>query len=540
MPPLPEDQRLLLDGLLARLGTLPDQGALIRFVAEALRGLLRRQGDSDFREAIETAFVEGVVLHPWSEQKALAAEVLRVVIAKRPEIARAWQAAHAAPGAAAPARRASDQPTTSTAGPAAATPPTADDPFAAAERALGRILADMTRQRLEEFAVPPARMPSAAYHLGPPFFLFDPAFAEVLGAFVGGPLLRACRDGMERQVYRASGGQTLLDDADWAAFIADRRERVWGTLTDRLRRLAEAQPRAEAKQAAAEQGLPVEPGFRVIEKRVTRPRVFSVLGVPFTLGQTTTIRRVKIRLPAPHALDADERTALDLLAALRQAAEQGGIDLPEAADLVLLSHLFGCDRRAFATARDTLVGLMGHASTSGPFLVERLQTVETTLAPAVVDLLGVMLFTRFGHARFGLTELQSYCQGMARDPVAGPPPRPFCCQELASRPRALVVQFREAMRRRAHADTVAASVEWLLACWQGLGRQGLADELAEGMALFDSFAPLFADDPDRAALTELTELVRGELTAPSLGRASLLLAVGRIYDPVARRAAGRH
>ncbi|MEO0034854.1 MAG: hypothetical protein RLZZ501_877, partial [Pseudomonadota bacterium] len=147
--------------------------------------------------------------------------------------------------------------------------------------------------------------------------------------------------------------------------------------------------------------------------------------------------------------------------------------------------------------------------------------------------------TRFGHGRFGLTELQSYCHGVSRDTAAAAPTRPFCTQELASRPAALVVQFREAMRRRAHADVVGAAVELLVACWLGLGRQGLAAELAEGLALFDSFGPLFADDPDRAALMELTRMVRDELTTPTLGRASLLLAVGRIYDPVARRATGR-
>ena len=538
MTTLPEDQQRLLEGLLAQLGRQPDQAALIRFVAEVLRSLLRRQGDTEFREAIETAFVEGVVQHDRPGQRALAAEVIRVVIVKRPEIARAWRAAQGGGAADAPARRSSDRPDGAA---AAETPPAAplDDPFAVAEAGLGRYLAELVRRRVTEFETPPARMPSAAYRVGPAFFLFDPSFPDLLAGFVAGPLLRACRDGMERRVYRPFEDRIPLDEHDWAAFMADKREAVWAILLDRLKKLAEAQRRAEAKQTAPE-AAPATPSYRVVEKRVTRPRVFKVLGVGFTLGQVTTTRRVRVRRPDPNALDPEEVTALDLFAALDREAEQHGIDLPDGVDLALIRALLTGDPRPFVTTRDALVALMGHAGTSGPFLVEKLQAAEHNLDPVLVDILGMMLFTRFGHGRFGLTELQSYCHGVSRDTAGSAPARPFCTQELASRPGALVVQFREAMRRRAHADVVGTAVELLVACWLGLGRQGLAAELAEGLALFDSFGPLFADDPDRAALMELTRMMRDELTAPTLGRASLLLAVGRVYDPLARRATGRH
>ena len=536
-PSLPEDQQRLLDGLLTRLEGLSDQAALVRFVAEVLRGLLRRRGDAAFREAIETAFVDGVAQHGWSAQKALAAEVLRVVITKRPEIARAWEAAQAGTAApATPARRATDQPATTV---PEAPVVTEEDPFAAAEAALGRYLVSLIRPRLDEFTTPPARMPAPAYRPGPPFFLFDPSFPDLLCGFIAGPLLHACRDGLERRVYRPSTQQTLLNAADWAGFMADKRDSVLAFVLDRLRRLAEVQRRAELRQVAAEPGAPAEPGYRVIEKKVTRPRVFSVLGVPFTLGQVTVLQRVRVRLPAANAPDPDEQTALALLEALRREAEQIGIDLPAAADLSVMHALLGGDRRAFALARDSLVALMGHASTTGPFLVERLWAAESSFDPALADLLGIMLFTRFGHGRFGLAELQAYCQrdGGDGNPIASS--RPFCAQELASRPRALVVQFREAMRRRAHSDTVVGAVDLLLTCWKVLGRQEMTTELGDGLALFDGFASLFADDPDRPILDELTAMVRGELVAPTLGRASLLLAVGRLYDPVARRAAGR-
>lgn len=552
---LPDDQRLLLDGLLVRLVSMGDSASLARFMAEVLNSLLRRRGDAEFREAIQAAFAEGLIAHTLDEQKTLAAEVIRVVIVKRPEIALAWQRANAVPPPAgarraadtAPAPVAAETPSpapvpTETPSPApvpAETPaPTADAyPYTEAEAGLGRYVADIVTRRLAQLQVPPATLPSAAYHSGRPFFLFDPALAEVLGAFVAGPLLRFCRDGMERRVYRPCEGGVPVGDEAWAAYMADKRDPVWAILLDRLARLAAAHKSAEAKQSASAVG---DPGYRVVEVPVTRPRHHTILGVEFTLGHVTTTRRIKVKTPPANALEPHEQEALDLLAELRHLAEQKRLDLPDAVDYQFLRTLFDFNVRQFAAIRDELMGLIADSGTSGPFLLERLHAIDDVLCSILADILGLMLFTRHGDGRFGLSDFYYFCQGAARDFDAVSETRPLSVIEIAARPRELVLQLREGLRRRVHPDKLLSAVEKLLECWAVIGRTRFGVELDQGLAMFESFAPLFADDPDREAIAEITRMVRGQLMTSGASRDSFLLAVGRAYEPIGRRSPRRY
>ncbi|SEH46842.1 hypothetical protein [Magnetospirillum fulvum] len=537
---LPDDQRLLLDGLLVRLESIRDSTALARFMAEVLNSLLRRRGDAEFRETIQAAFADGLIAHTLDEQKALAAEVIRVVIVKRPEIALAWQMANAASPPAVGARRAADAPTAASpeapvAPPAAA--PSDDYLYAEAEAGLGRYVADIVTRRLAQLQVPPAALPSAAYHSGRPFFLFDPALAQVLGDFVAGPFLRYCRDGMERRVYRPCEGGVPVGDEAWAAYMADKRDPVWAILLDRLARLSAAYKAAEAKQSAGEGG---DPGYRLVEVPVTRPRHYAILGVEFALGHVTTTRKIKVKTPPANALEPSEREALDLLAELRHLAERARIDLPDSVDYQFLRTLFDFNVRQFVAIRDELMGLIANAGTSGPFLLERLHAIDDVLSNILADILGLMLFTRHGDGRFGLSDFYYFCQGAARDFSAVSETRPFSVIEIASRPRELVLQVREGLRRRVHPDKLLSAVEKLLECWTVIGRTRFGDELDHGLAMFDSFAPLFADDPDREVIAEITRMVRGQLMTGGASRESLMLAVGRAYEPIGRRTAGRY
>ena len=94
---MPADQRLLLDDVLSRLGKVEESAGLLRFMAEILKTLLRRQGDLQFLAVIQDAFAAGLTGLTFPEQKELAAEVIQVVITKRPEIALAWQKIHGQP-----------------------------------------------------------------------------------------------------------------------------------------------------------------------------------------------------------------------------------------------------------------------------------------------------------------------------------------------------------------------------------------------------------------------------------------------------------
>jgi len=553
MPELPVDQKLLLDGLLGRLALVTDRAELVRFVSEVLRTLLRRQGDGEFRAAIEQAFVDGLVVHTFEEAHTLAAEVIRVVITKRPEIALAWQAAQAAAGtppaaAAVPAgsgRRESDRaeaaapPGAQAAAPAAAPAAEAAYEFAAAEEALGAYLATLVQRRLDLLRVPPARVPSIAYRHGAPFFLFAPAFPAVLGGFVAGPLTRHCRIGLERRVYRSCPSPLPADAEAWAAHLGDRHETVWAVLLTGLGKLAAAHKTAEAKQIAAAR----EPGavqtHKVVEVPVTRPRVYSILGVDFTLGQETVMRRVRVKVPPPYRLDESEHTALAVVDDLRRRARRAGIDLPDCADFQFLRTVLEFNPRLFVPARDEMMGLAAHPETNPRFLLERFKAIDETFSSILADLLAMMIFTRHGDGRFGFAEFYALCVGTGRERSASEVSRPFVALEVARRPRDMVEQWREILRRRLPAPTMLAALDKLLECWAVVGRRRFERETDAALALIDAFPDLFAEDPGRDTLAEIGRIVAGGLRTGATERGVLLQVVGGLYEPLVRPGNGR-
>ncbi len=539
MTALPDDQRVLLDGLMVRLGEVADQTTLIRFMGEVLRTLLRRQGDAEFLATIGDAFASGLAGLNWTEQKALAAEVIRVVIDKRPEIARAWQARHSPPVAppVAPNRRDADRPASAMAPPPATVvakpPPYA---FAAAETRLAAYVVDVVFRRLDLLRVTTPEIPSIAYCHSQPFFLFAPGFRDVLRDFFAGPLLEHCRSGLERRVY-CHADAAILDDTDaWAAFMVEKRDPMWKVLLSRLGKLAAAYKTAEAKQAAARLKGESRDEYKIVEIPETRRRVYSILGVGFTLGQTTVIKRMRVRVAPADQLEPAESEALDLLAALRGRAALAGLDLPPSADFQFLRTLLEFNARLFVQTRDELMGLAAHEETSTAFLAERFKAADEAFNPYLVDMLAMMVFTRFGDARFGMPEFYAFCVGAARDKSALGHKRPFAAPELTRRPRELAFQLREALRRRLHVDVVSAAVEKLMDCWQTMGRKRFGGELDAALTVIGAFPMVFAGDPEEASFTAIGQTVATTLTQETPDRAACLKRVGELYDRIGRKA----
>ena len=89
---IPANQQLLYRDLCAKLEATADEEALARRLGEVLRSLLRRQGDAEFLSVVRDLAMESLAGRGLADQKALAAEVVRLVLDKRPEVAAAWQA----------------------------------------------------------------------------------------------------------------------------------------------------------------------------------------------------------------------------------------------------------------------------------------------------------------------------------------------------------------------------------------------------------------------------------------------------------------
>lgn len=547
----PPDQRLLLDDISSRLRKVEDSPGLLRFMAEILKTLLRRQGDAQFLTTIQDAFAAGLVGLAFPEQKELAAEVIQVVVTKRPEIAMAWQKIHGqsgqhpapspAPSAAVPHRRSADLPMEMPPPlpmemPPPLPPESEDYALLHAEAFVAAQLADTLDKRLALMRVPLPAIPSVAWCLNQPFFLFVPTFADIAKAFISGPVLRRCREGLEKRVLSRIDHEVLTQPDRQTAFWEEVRELVVKVVTERLTKLATHHKAAEAKHAAiARTGSEGSEGFKMVDMPVTRPRSYNILGVEFALGKVTSTQRVKVKVPPPYKLDPEEIEAMDLIGELRTGAAQAGVNLPDAADFQFLRTLLTFSPRLFVQSRDELIGLAAHEDTTAGFLAERLAAADKSFTNFLTDVLVMMMFTRCGDTSFRLAQFYAVCVGSARDKSAMVARRPFVPGELARRPHELAVQLREALRRRLHLDVVLGSTERLLDCYKVMGRNMFGRELEEARGVISAFPMVFAADPEVIAFTTVAKLVLATISGEQPDRSICLMRVGQAYDRIGRK-----
>ncbi|MGE5505440.1 MAG: hypothetical protein ACM31L_13545 [Actinomycetota bacterium] len=553
---MPADQRQLYDDLTARLDAIVDEAALIAFMAGVLHSLLRRQGDAEFLAAVQDAFTDGIAGRESAEQKLLASEVIRVVIEKRPEIARAWQALYG-PRAAVPqpARRATDQlpPLPPLDGdddpavdplppladydevPAVAAEPQPPYEFASSESVVADYIAEVLDRRLEIFTVPPAGFPTVTYCHDRPFFLFTPAFRTVVRRFATGPLLVRCRIGLERRVYRHAKPEVLAEAESRNAFLAEKRPEVWKIVIEYLTKLAGAQKNAEAKLAQAATAED-DGAYKIVEVPVSRPRTYRILGVGFTLGTKAATKKVKVKAKSPFELDKVEVEAMEAFADWRDIAADEGLELPAGADFQLLRTLFEFDAKRFRQAAKEFSALVGHKETTRKYLFDRLKFVDETFSNHLSDLLVVMLFYEHGDGRFGFNELYEICVGSSIDKTAQASKRPFVQSEVARRPREMAFQLREALRRGMDEDAVAQAVVLLLDVCERMAKTRFRHELDAALTVLGAFPLAFGGDPDEAAYVAIGHTLHDALTTKHPPeREQVLAQVTEAYLGVLRR-----
>lgn len=545
---LPADQRLLYRDLVAKLDRQTDQTGLIAVMGDVLRTLLRRKGDIEFLVAVQDAFTTGLAGLSPEESHLLAREVVALVIAKRPEIAIAWQKLHGeAPCA---GRRAADHPV-----PAPAVvdddlpdldlikddlaldvaeddvPPGPPYAFAAAEKLVADYVGAVLDRRLSIFAQPPTRFPSVAYCHEQPFFLFSPIFAKVSRRFLAAVVMPLCRDPMERHVFRHIPPKVMADAKALDAVLTEKRPDLWKILVEKLSKLGAHHKLAEAKVEAA-RAAAGGPEFQMVDVPVSRPRVFRVLGVAFRLGSRTKLERMRVRVRASTELDADEMAALDLIARFRDMAAQAGLDLPQACDFTFLRTLLEFDAKKYAQAAREFAALAGHKETSRQYLFERLKYIDQAYANTLADALVILLFYGAADESFGFKELYDICIGTSLDDSARASKRPFLQGEVARRPRELAFQLREVLRRRYDEATLAAAVKALGEVWTTMARSRFKDEMEAALTVFAAFPITFAGDPDEHVFTAIGRQLHRALNGKDLDLAATQKAVIDAYHPL--------
>ncbi|CAA7621999.1 hypothetical protein [Magnetospirillum sp. UT-4] len=541
------DQVLLYRDLTSRLDGIEGSEALIAFMAGVLQSLLRRRGDDEFRRAVQDSFTTGLAGLSPDEQRHLAREVIALVIAKRPEIALAWQQLH--PEDAPHRRRAVDQasaddlpdldlapfdlPADDLARDAdAAAPGPAAYAHARAEAAVAAHVGGVLERRLAIFTAPEPRFPSVAYVHEQPFFLFSPAFPRVVRRFFAEVAVPLCRDGLERHLYRHLDEATLAGPARLDLFLSEKRPELWRILTERLGKLGGHHNAAATKLVRA--GAPGGgPEFQSVDVPVSRPRVIRVLGVAFRLGSRTRMERMQVRLRPSTELEAEERLALDLVGRLRDMAGQEGLDLPAACDLHFLRQLLEFDAKHFAQATREFAALVEHKATSRDYLRDRLKAIDQTYANTLADALLILLFNSGGHLRFA--DLHEIWMGAAQDDGARAALRPFLKGELGRRPRDLAFQLREVLRRRYDEDTLGAALDALFEVWSVLGRTRFSNEMNAALTVFSAFPIVFAGDPEEGLFTAIGRGLRDALMAEKPDFAAARAAAMALYRPLAER-----
>jgi hypothetical protein len=530
---IPPDQNSLLADLSAKLDRMPDQEALAMFMGQVLRSLLRRQGDAEFLAAVQDAYIAGMADRNWAGQRQLGRDVIRVVIEIRPEIAAAWRATHGGEVPEAPLRRACDLgPPASPAVPVSPQPARPE-----AERLVAGFVAASLERRLQLFLPPPPRFPSPAYCHEQPFFLFSPLFVKVAAAFVTDVVMDLSRDHLERHVYRMLAAKLPAPMVDIERQLEAKRLDIWKILTEQLGKLAAHHRTAEAKVAAAQDGEGGGSAWKMVEVPVTRPRVFKVLGVAFTFGQTTAMRKVRVK-DTSGEIDVDEMQALTLITRLRDMAAQEGLELPEGCDFQFLRTLLEFDARKYGQAIKEYSALAGHKETSRNYLFERLQILDKNFPNSLSDALVLMLFTQLSDQGFGFRELYDVCVGTARDASARASKRPFVQPEVARRPRELAFQLREVLRRRSAPQAVYAAAEMLLDCWRIMAKARFSHDLDSALTVLAAFPVAFAGDPEEAIFVDISHNLYRTLTAQVPDFAGCMQALSDSYRAVLARRPG--
>ncbi len=526
------DQQRLAQDLTAKLEQISDAAALVLFMGEVLRLLLRREGDAEFLAAVQDGFVAGMADRDWGGQRQLARDVIATIIQIRPEIATAWQRSHGRPTDA-PARRASDQLAASAAAAAADARTGADG---AVQRTAVFVAAALGR-RLGVFRIPDPPFPSMAYRHGQAFFLFTPTFAKVAGVFVTEIVMDLCRSSLQKHIYKPLTElmNAGADEKRIETFLSNRRADIWKILTGRLGRLASLHNKAEIKLAAAQSSpQDAQPRWKEVTMPVSRPRVIRVLGVSFTLGQQTTTRKVRVRDDAGQVMEPAEMEALQLITRFRDIAAEEGLELPPSCDFQFLRMLFEFDAPRFAQSAKELVALARHPETSRAYLFVRLKAVDEVFPNTLADTLALMLFDELSDGGFGFRELYDVCIGSGRTTGALASKRPFVHPEVGRRPRDLAFQIREVLRRRESADTLESALRMLLTVWEIMSKTRFGDELEAAASIVAAFPVAFSGDPGERILSEIGGIIHQALTASRLDADKCVAAVRGAYARLPR------
>lgn len=531
----------LIDDLTNRIAQIDTEGVLAAFMGAALKSLLRRGGDIQFRQAIQDAYVERVAGIPFDKQRAVAKDVLRTVVELRPEIAVAWAQfqshqtggedllSEAPPYWGGPERRHLDSPALER-----AAKPHVDLASLDAEALTSHFIAEQVARRLALFHVARPSIPSMAYYRDRPFFLFDRNFHLVLARFLAEVLAPLCRPVLRRLIHRELEAKSNLPLDAKLGLLSSRQAEIIKALGQRLGAL-DLLHRSAHEAIAKSQNEEGEPTWKEVHIPQNRPRSVSVLGMKIPLGTATSHRVIRVRTDGGRDLTPDEVEALTLFTQLQNMAAGEGVEMPDACDFQFIRLLLEFDMPKFSAALKELSALATHSMTNEEFLLSRVMRAENFWPIVLADLLLLLLFMDASEQGFGIANLQHFCIGTSTDPRTLAQRRPFLYWELSRRLRELALQIREVMETRQAVNTLEASIRRLFAAWKIMARGTFGPSFEVALGVLATFPIVFTGHPDEQAFTAIAERLRASLSDPSPDYESALLAATTMYSQVLKR-----
>lgn len=518
-----EDQEILCRDLCAKLGDLHDEDGLVRFMGQVLRSLLRRKGDADFLRAVEDTLVTGLAGRAWPEQTALAQEVIFLVVAKRPEIARAWEVAQGDAGMdvaqeKGPARRATDQDVRASAAADVSADEAADladlatYSYARAETVVADLIGESVVHRLAVFACSRPEIPAETYWHDQPVFVFDPLLPDVVRKLVRHIFVVEARPVLEREIYRFVPADVAADPAKSRSYLEGRWLKLWSLVSGVVGSLA------DQHHYDSDMGV----GERVIEVPVTRPRIVRVLGVPLKLGSRTTMERMPVSLP--HAASRTRDMKAEAISAhVHEVATWGGMDIPPVEGLEFLAALFSCDSESYSHLVTECLLLAGRGTVGSGDLLTKLRAAEIAFGPVLNDALMLLLFFRTaGEGGFSLRDLVAVHGGHVAKLA---PTRPLLRVFLGRVLRDLAFQIREALKLRGQPPVLVSVARDFGEAWQLLPRPYFTAERDAALAVFAAFPAFFSGDPEEERILAIADLLRDVLASKNATASAIINAL---------------
>lgn len=530
------DPTSLHAALTAPLAHAKDPEAVAAHLFAVLGTLLRRKGDEEFLVAVRSAFTQGVADDASLERhRALAREVIAVVLAKRPEIAQAFAARSPDPSPV--ARRAPDR--------GVQVPPTPPEPVlldpaaARGERAVDddqgnkrvfehveaehmarAFVADELRRKLAAFQPePPPGLPTMGYN-EPPYFLWRAEFQEVVIAFLVDHILPLLRWQLTKDVYRPCPVEQLAGDpAKRQKYFAERRRTIFERMALRLGKLQVQYASAAAKLAKKgemrqEDGAEGKPRTKIVSLPIEVPRYYSVLGVSFRLGSAKKMQRLRVPIRSALDLEDDEERADVLMRELRQTATDRGMALPPVADFQFLRTLIEMEEARFTKLHHEMLALLRDAGTSRNYILQKVKGIDEHYNSLLSDIMLAMLFHAEGDGKFGFDLIFMLCIGAAIEKTAMARRRPLLQELVLHRPEALARQVCHLLETGASEEQLRHAVEIYIKMKNTLPKSRFVAELEAGVKVLRAYGMLAESRGGNVVTGRILAVLAERLTRP--------------------------